>query len=333
MTPVRLPRPFRDKVFADAASIRASTAAARLTSLTSFDYNGGDLNKAFLASAFLITTLTSLANARDISGQVFIVTRGGQSVKLGLVKVTAYDADQVAAVVKDADEKTAAERSQLQRIEQAADAAYKRFSDSRGSDHGKWLGALNLEEKAQRRRAYLTSSFYYSKSFPPELANVKTDADGHFRISVLDGKPITVRAWSTRELSESVECYDWLVRVPDVTAEVNLSNDNQLNSSSAAALLGDKYTTEQIAAEAEKLANNISMRMTRSTPPAIAPSPPPAPPSPEFVTLRSPISIPVKYGSITLPAGTRLQVAQRLGTTVRVLYSGESYDIALSSVQ
>ena len=210
--------------------------------------------------------LTSLAAGRDISGQVFIVTRGGESVKLGLVTVTAYDADQVAAVVKEADEKTSAERSQLQRVEEAADAAYKRFSDSRGSDHGKWLDALNLEEKAQRRRAYLTSSFYYSKSFPPELASVKSDADGHFRVSVPDGKPITLRAWSTRELSDSVECYDWFVRVPDATVEINLSNDNQLNRDSAAALLGDKYTTEQIAAEAEKLADNISMRTTRSMP-------------------------------------------------------------------
>ena len=291
------------------------------------------MDKRFLASALLVTTLTSLANGRDISGQVFIVTRGGQSVKLGLVTVTAYDADQVAAVVKQADEKTSAERSQLQRIEQAADAAYKRFSDNRGPDHGKWLDALNLEERAQRRRAYLTSSFYYSKSFPPELASVKTDADGHFRISVPDGKPITLRAWSTRELPESVECYDWLARVPDATVEINLSNDNQLNSGSAGALLGDKYTTEQIAAEAEKLADNISMRTTRSTPHAIATSSPPAARPPEFVTLRSPISIPVKYGSITLPAGTRLQVVQRFGTTVRVLYAGEYYDIAVLSVQ
>lgn len=202
--------------------------------------------KGFLCAAMILGA-ARVNSARDISGQVFIVTRGGQSIKLGLVEVLALDADKVASVVKEADEKTSTERANLKEVEEAAAEAEKALqNDLSSGSFTKYESAIDLEVKARQRCAYLSSSLYYSRLFPPPFARTKTDADGRFRLTVLDGKPIVLSAFSSRMLAESAEAYDWLVRVADDATEINLSNDNHLNDGSADAVIGEQYTSEQI---------------------------------------------------------------------------------------
>lgn len=84
----------------------------------------------FVAFAFIALPL----KAKDISGQVFIVTRGAETIKLALVPIAAYKKEEVQSTVKavDAEFKEARERTAnfLQTVHEAyktADAAHQRL--------------------------------------------------------------------------------------------------------------------------------------------------------------------------------------------------------------
>jgi hypothetical protein len=101
--------------------------------------------KGFLCAAMILGA-ARVNSARDISGQVFIVTRFGQSIKLGLVEVLSLDADKVASVVKEAHEKTSTERANLKEVEEAAAEAEKPLqNDLSSGSFTKYESAIGLE--------------------------------------------------------------------------------------------------------------------------------------------------------------------------------------------
>ena len=69
--------------------------------------------------------------AKDISGQVFIVTRGAETIKLALVPIAAYKKEDVLATVKAVDVEFTKAREKTVNFVQAIHEAYKEADTAR----------------------------------------------------------------------------------------------------------------------------------------------------------------------------------------------------------
>ena len=193
-------------------------------------------------------------------GQVFIVTRGGESIKLGLVAVLAYpesvitehfrrcDSANVAAL-SDARESASESRDRIRGLRAqaaAADAELARLPfpsalprdsvliSTRARLTRTWQGALRSAEKLEAESAAtlgairaLESPAFYFQELPPPSARSKSDADGRFEIA-LPVVPAVLVAQARRELATGLESYYWAVRVAPTRSDslLFLSNDN-----------------------------------------------------------------------------------------------------------
>jgi hypothetical protein len=293
----------------------------------------------------LLLTSARITEARDISGQVFIVTKGSENIKLGLVEVEAFDAEAVADAIKAADASTKKEREALTefevKVEEVATLLEKNEERDGKTDyngktyyHNTTWDARELVDHGKQRLAYLSSLLFYSRSFPAPLASVKTDADGHFDLSVPDDKPITLCAHSRRLVGDSYETYDWIVPISKDSKRVNLSNDNLCGDASSASILGSEYTVEKLKADAEKLSDAIRAQKgpMRDVAQGDISTPAQNGTPPEIITLIVATEIRVRYGKTTIPRGTRLPLVRRQGNQILASYNGETVTIPEAAV-
>jgi hypothetical protein len=213
----------------------------------------------------------TLAQAKDIDGQVFIVTRGAQAIKLPLVQVAAFRKTEMEAHIREVDTRLSADRAKadavvketieaLQRAKRAgagsehwveddmkAHGPIKDINDAmrRGSAVGKRQGEAQKRissaearlREAGTRREFVYSAARYLTDLPVPLATAKTDADGHFKLTVADEEVLALVATSSRTVFDHVEKYSWVVRLAPHDTTVTLSNDNLTSSRSADSLL------------------------------------------------------------------------------------------------
>lgn len=128
-----------------------------------------------------------------VTGQVFIVTRGGQNFKLGLVPVMAYAPQDIAAF---ADERLSA----LKAIRESSD----------------------IEDLAKGVKSF--SPEFVTNALPRPSSSAKTDADGRFSLKCRKGDVLI--AAGQREVFKDTERYVWVKRAED--GELMLSNDGDL---------------------------------------------------------------------------------------------------------
>ncbi|MGB8355972.1 MAG: hypothetical protein WCD79_18890 [Chthoniobacteraceae bacterium] len=201
----------------------------------------------FVAIFLSIAVFASVARGFEIDGQVFIVTEGGQSIKLGLVKVSLYDLktmeDALQARKKPVMSVFDYFIAELHKHAEQDDALRKEsdvLSEKMTSGNSDALKAeqdqITLKRKqvmAKYDEDLVFGDFPYSGQYcfqvlPTELQSTKTDADGHFSFQVKDGS-YAVATQATRKLMGKIETYYWIVKVvsgdqPKVT--VMLANDN-----------------------------------------------------------------------------------------------------------
>jgi hypothetical protein len=155
-----------------------------------------------------------------VTGQVFIVTGGYQSVKLGLVSVEAFDPQECAAAIERVRRQTETEERGLAAIQPTAKeiaAVLKRRNDEAFSTM--WAAARSgktapipehsseVLAKAEvlanfvlpRRQAFLRSGAPYFKALPRPKASAKTDADGNFRLELPHRGEFIIGAVATRK--------------------------------------------------------------------------------------------------------------------------------------
>ena len=194
-----------------------------------------------------------------VDGEVFIVTKGGQNIKLGLVEVGVIP---MQTLVPYLEKQYAEQTNALARMEREIKAAYEEQSRL----HKAVLLAENqmvaAEQKKQSdwqatefnnkkldsargaaRRADITlklklkwflgiesllGGFYFDK-MPNPLRVTKTNADGRFRIQIPGIGVFVIVARASRHVVDEEEQYYWLIKI-DPKAGVNqtimLSNDN-----------------------------------------------------------------------------------------------------------
>src|SRR5438105_3352441 len=173
--------------------------------------------------------------ATDISGQVFIVTRGAETIKLALVPIAAYKKEDVLATVKAVDVEFTKAREKTANFVQAIHEAYKEADTARQqlSNEAKYQEAnrisalasdlMRLEFSARRRSGFLNGSDIYFKQLQRDHRVVATDAEGKFTMKIPDDGEFALVASAHREVPDNIELYFWIVPAKQHT---DLTNEN-----------------------------------------------------------------------------------------------------------
>lgn len=195
-----------------------------------------------------------------LNGQMFIVTQGGDNIKLGDVEILLVDKAQVAArlaekePVVDADIASAQqELNDAMENSKNAYAAYKAKEKLKNSDdrterdivealEQKWFAADdNLKAIMKKLNDAQGAEKYFSDFLPDPVQKTISDADGKFTFTYLRDKPVAIYATAKRTIPDvsidaignrhnisGTEYYYWLVDAPtnSETAQFFLSNDN-----------------------------------------------------------------------------------------------------------
>jgi hypothetical protein len=151
---------------------------------------------------------------KELAGDVFIVTKGGENYKLGLVPVDLID-EKVAAPYVEAQKKTA--RQQLPKLIAATNDGF---------------GCLNFSNRhteEQCDQMFKLGSWAFYTDGLPRLQSTKTDADGRFNFTVPRKGKYALVARASRSVGGDTENYYWFVWVSvdgEAPKRVMLSNDN-----------------------------------------------------------------------------------------------------------
>lgn len=204
----------------------------------------------------------------DLFGDVFVVTKGGENVKLGLVEVRAISEDAMRAFLSTqkhrADSARGAVQAEYERAKRVLDSTNAVLDGFRASNsnfdswvaeysigstdaatfaesatRAAWATGLEGYRAASRRMDVIRPTYerwstieYYLDGLPPAEQSAKTDADGRFVLHLKRGKRYALVARAQREVGEKTEVYDWVVWTSlgsNPGGRVMLSNDSMLS--------------------------------------------------------------------------------------------------------
>ena len=290
-----------------------------------------------------------------MSGQVFVVTKAHESVKLALVPISVYPRDAVQSTIEAVDATLNSERDEakdqqttIREASKSASALHDQlWEEATSSSFNKQrydaaLRASNLSLEISllnlavgRRVSFLLGSAPYFRELNEHhrpVATTKTDADGKFAVTVPSEGEFAIVASSERQTLKDTEYYFWVVPAAD---RVDLSNDNLTRATTGASLLhvrGDDDNADPTVTK-DMLQQKLSDIKTkyadvfaaiRATPGTKTPA--------RFVTLVQAVSVQLPYGAVTLPAGTRLEFVSSDSSEVHVRYMKTEQAIPISAV-
>lgn len=186
-----------------------------------------------------------------VSGQVFVVTKGRENIKLALVNIVAIPEKEFAQYIKTQHENGLEQQKLIMPDMELANKALSVSVEAEKRAHARFekdmadgkffTGSADAYEaamafvrtnkialmKVKNKIDYFVSVEYYIEKLPPQFAASKTDADGKFTLSLPSGKYV-LAAKSSRDAFGITENYNWLVRVDTSSPNhsLMLSNDN-----------------------------------------------------------------------------------------------------------
>lgn len=200
---------------------------------------------------FLFLAILSLSycgpNLVELSGDIFIVTKGRANIKLGLVEVNIFRASEMEPIVEkknlEKEQFTEKYKEALIKYEAEAKAITTELEKAVKTDSGKFLevaGELarrmtefkQIYEESNKKKEYYDSIKFYLDGLPSPAYIAKTDSDGRFTIRIKPGKYGLI-ANSSREVFNNTEEYNWMIWVTVNKRQDNrviLSNDNLTTS-------------------------------------------------------------------------------------------------------
>jgi len=179
-----------------------------------------------------------------INGEIFIVTKKGQNIKLGLVEVNVFPMDtllpylaerkkernyQLPVIVKKIEAAKTAYDAAFQEAENAFQWDFDNFDKSiatRDELKRKWL---NLRAEEQE----VTSCNFFFRKLPAPLTSAKTNSEGNFNLLIPGSGLHVITASATRRVVEDVEKYYWITTIDPKKGSrqiVILSNDNRVSA-------------------------------------------------------------------------------------------------------
>jgi hypothetical protein len=166
----------------------------------------------------------------DVSGDVFIVTKGGENIKLGLVEVNVFPDSVFKSFLKN---KLQAAKSDLLQYKPLKEKLRKELDGTQISNWEKYKLIFHkwAELKDELIDKYINGGFLMT-DLPTSLVKTKTDADGKFIIKL---KPdnYAIVASASRIVGDKTEKYYWIIWFTVDSKKQNrimLSNDNLYDS-------------------------------------------------------------------------------------------------------
>jgi hypothetical protein len=174
-----------------------------------------------------------------LTGQVFIVTQGGDSVKFGDVSILLIEKSQVTDFLEKKepliDAKIASRKQEIVVAKEEWKKSSSACEEEKGSGHV-WEALDDARNAAYDR---LTATMiklgnspaaedYFVDFFPEATQRTLSDADGKFSFVYPRDKSFTIYASADRRILNGFEHYYWLIDAPTnaETLQVFLSNNN-----------------------------------------------------------------------------------------------------------
>jgi len=199
----------------------------------------------------IFTALVALTGCKPkettLSGQMFIVTQGGENIKLGDVKIILVEKTQVAGFLQMKAPVIKSELTARKEEYYAAKAEAQKIVDDDRQAQG--VGYQEISAAAEREYAsinrfknaranYLnfpTAEDWLTDFSPIAIQETLTDADGNFSITYPRNKSLTIFAKAERTTQTDTEKYYWVIDAPtnSPTVQIFLSNDNLASTASA----------------------------------------------------------------------------------------------------
>jgi len=152
--------------------------------------------------------------AQSLSGQCFVVTKGGQNFKLGLVEVCIYPKEHFDQYLAEIELRTKARFDAMRLV-----ALPKDFRS---------LSLDQMKRSTSVSKQWMAEVHARWSLLPPPTTTAKTDADGRFALTHSVAPPFVVFARAMRTVGDNTEHYVWSVgsdKIPN-PAQLFLSNDN-----------------------------------------------------------------------------------------------------------
>ena len=182
---------------------------------------------AVLLTGICAGVLVGCSGKREVTGQVFVVTKGGENVKLGLVGIHVVGEGQLMEIgskLLGEAQKAKAREVLLLQLEAEVAALTLTVPGSRS-------GPLDrIREEAARRRTGIQGfsggvlSRRFLQEMPPTMA--QTDADGLFTVEAKQSDWLAARG--ERKAGAETETYLWLMPLKEGAKKLLVSNDRLL---------------------------------------------------------------------------------------------------------
>lgn len=196
-----------------------------------------------------LACLQGCSRQQELAGEVFIVTKGGQNFKLGLVEIRAIPESDIKPFISQKLKDAEAQRPTLEEAVTEAERRYKQAKANARAAANDYLNA-DLEDRmsslntrfsredgarekldalndAEGKLAYLSAPEFFFDGLPQGVASARTNADGKFTLTVPRSGKYALAARAQREVFGSTEFYYWMVWVEaDSATKVTLGNTN-----------------------------------------------------------------------------------------------------------
>jgi hypothetical protein len=177
-----------------------------------------------------------------LSGQIFIVTRGAESIKLGLVDVRLIEKQQAVDFLKkkqpEIDAQMLTLSSQFAKLAEKSQSDYTALqtslSESQSTEEKATIAKAMirntdaLKETLAAFKSLPSEAMYFEMFSPDTLQKTTTDADGKFQFTYPSNRSFIIFAKAKRMVGDETENYYWLVNIPSDAGDsrILLSNNN-----------------------------------------------------------------------------------------------------------
>jgi hypothetical protein len=188
--------------------------------------------------------LAACSKKKEISGSVFIVTKGSENIKLGLVDVVAFNRTDFKeknkigvtnSVLSPFASQYGEVLGSMLTVEVGKNKAKEMFDQDPDMSIDQINRIKTIISDAEAKYNQIAEKFFESqKKLMPLLAEssrskmiAKTDADGRFVLPDI-GSDDTIAAMASRMVGDKNEFYAWVIKIEDIpqNGQIMLSNNN-----------------------------------------------------------------------------------------------------------